>query len=684
MKGIRFSPKVTTLTAKLGSIFGGGKKDEAVEGDRVVYERDDDGNALFREDVISKVMAELDKRKTERLPLEQQWTLNADFLVGNQYCDINFSRGEVEQLAPYYEWADREVFNNISTLIETRIANLKKINYMMKVKPATNELDDYAKANVSTDILQHTQKMRDFETKKNTMIYWNELCGNCFWLSWWNKDGGEEYAREIITIVDEDGVEQQKEKAYYQGDLEYGLITPYEVYPESIFKQGVESQRSIILEQVKSVDDIYDLYGIKVPGSSIETFELTPVSSGNGLGYVNTVMSMGHRTVEDCEKVVTYMERPTPHCPNGKMIIIVGEEHLVYYGDLPYNEIPLIQCVCHEVPGQFFGKSTIESLIPYQRALNNCVNRIHEYIKRVAFGNCAVEEGSLVDVEWFEENGLEPGAIVVYKNGYGPPTPMTIGHLPSEVMTERYNLKNDMEYVAGVSQLMVTGNTPSGVTSGKAISNLMDIDNTRLSLTGDHIRNSIRKLAILWLKIYKMYASTARVVDFVGKNDIGFAMVWSNNDINSYDVEYVTENELLMSEEMQKQRFMELYQMGMFADDNGQIPMRVKLRAIEYSKLGNYSEMMNLDLLQMQAAQRENSFFESGVIPEISEFDNHQIHEEEHMRYILQMDFKLMKHKKPEYAAMFEDHIRMHKQAVAQEQAQAMQQAMMMSGAPMM
>ena len=61
---------------------------------------------------------------------------------------------------------------------------------MMKVKPATNELDDYAKAEVSTSVLQYTQKVSDFESKKNTMIYWNELCGNCFWLSWWDKDKG--------------------------------------------------------------------------------------------------------------------------------------------------------------------------------------------------------------------------------------------------------------------------------------------------------------------------------------------------------------------------------------------------------------------------------------------------------------------------------------------------------------
>lgn len=461
--------------------------------------------------------------------------------------------------------------------------------------------------------------------------------------------------------------------------MDYGLITPYEIYPESIFKQGIEAQRSIILEQVKTVEDIYDLYGIEVEGNAVETFELTPMTSGGGFGRPDTVVTLGHRTVENAQKVITYMERPSKHCPNGKMIILVGDDNLVYYGNLPYKNIPIVQTVCSETAGQFFGKSVIERLIPLQRAYNGCINRIHEYIKRIAIGGYIAEEGS-VDIDEYEQNGQAPGAMLVYKSGTNAPVPIPNGQLPQEVMQERYNLKNDMEYVAGVSQLMVNGATPSGVTSGTAIENLMEIDNTRLSLTGDHIRNSIRKLAILWLEIYKIYATTRRIINYVGTNNIAKAIVWNSEDINSYDVEYVTENELLMSEDMQKQRFMEFYNMGLFTDDDGRIPMRVKLRAMEYGKIGNYTDMLNINLLQMQYAQRENVFFENGVVPEVSDFDEHEIHIEEHLRYILQMDFQMLKMKKPDYAQALEEHLRQHKQIVEQKEIKKMQSMMMNGG----
>lgn len=661
----RISPPLSGVIASVGSLFNRNGKDD--NPDAKVIDVDKDGKSLFKEDIIRDVLDKLQVRKNERSILEQQWTLNANFLVGNQYCEINTYRGEIEQLEPVYDWLEREAFNQIAPLIETRIANLKKINHMMKVKPATNELEDYSKAEVSTSVLQYTQKVSDFETKKNTMIYWNELCGNCFWLTWWDKDKGDKIAEKTEIGTSEDGTPFNRSTAYYQGDIDYGLITPYEIYPESIFKQTIEAQRSIILEQVKTVEDIYDLYGIEVEGTDVETFELTPMASGGGFGYENTVVTLGHRTLKNAQKVITYFERPSKHKPNGQLIIIVGDTELVYYGDLPYGRIPIIQVVCREVAGQFFGKSVIEDLIPRQRAYNGCLNRIHEYIKRIALGNLSVQEGS-IDIEEYEENGLAPGAFLVYREGTNPPEPVPNGNLPAEIMQERYNLKSDMEYVAGTSQLMVNGATPAGVTSGTAISNLMEIDNTRLSLTGDHIRNSIRKLAILWLEIYKQYATTRRIVNYVGTNNIAKALVWSNNDINSYDVEYITENELLMSEDMQKQRFFDAYNMGLFADADGRIPERVKQRALEFMKIGNYSDIMNINLLQMQAAQRENVFFENGVIPKVSEFDEHEIHVEEHLRYVLQMDFRLLKMKKPDYAEALENHIREHKQIIEAEE----------------
>ena len=42
-----------------------------------------------------------------------------NFLAGNQYCDMNTYRGDIEQIEPVYDWLEREAFNRIAPLIET-------------------------------------------------------------------------------------------------------------------------------------------------------------------------------------------------------------------------------------------------------------------------------------------------------------------------------------------------------------------------------------------------------------------------------------------------------------------------------------------------------------------------------------------------------------------------------------
>lgn len=57
-----------------------------------------DGDTLYKEDIIANILEDLEKRREERNPLEQQWRLNANFLAGNQYCEFNRYRGEIEQV----------------------------------------------------------------------------------------------------------------------------------------------------------------------------------------------------------------------------------------------------------------------------------------------------------------------------------------------------------------------------------------------------------------------------------------------------------------------------------------------------------------------------------------------------------------------------------------------------------
>lgn len=630
-----------------------------------------DGNGVTRSEIEEYVKRELERRREERRPLELQWQLNANFLYGNQRCDINLVSGTVEQYEDVNEGLENEVFNQIEPLFKTRQANLNKVTYAMTVRPRTNETDDIAKAKISTQLLRYKQNESGFDGFKTRLTAWAEITGTAFVLCWWDPNKGECVGEIEDSVTDENGNVSRTVQRIYSGDIEYGMLSPFEVFPETVYKSEIEDQRSVILEQVMTADEIYDLYGVSVQGGSVETYSVAPVEGAGGYGYVATVSKLTSRTVENAAKVITYYEKPGRRYPGGRMVILIDGK-LYSYGDLPYGQIPLVAIKSDDVAGQFFGRSFIQSLIPLQRAYNGMMNTIHDYAKRLSMSNPVLEEGSVDDLDEVLDNVFMPGGAIVYKPGHAKPTFMDVPDFPSDIHAQLAKIKSDMEYTAGVSQLMVYGQK-NGVTSGTAIQNLTEIDNTRLSITGENIRNGILHLARLWLKMYKECASGYRVLHISGSNDAGDVLVWCSGDINSYDVKFDTENELIYSEENQRQNFQAAFSMGLFADANGRIPESFKAQALERMKVGEYTSLLGTKELHRQKAERENSFLRFGTLPVLEEYDDHALHVDIHERLMLGLEYQAMKASKPSLCTAFEEHVAEHRKRMAASQMAAVQ-----------
>lgn len=628
------------------------------------------GGVVYSEDVVEYILRELERRRSERSVLELQWALNANFLAGHQNCDIDYRSNQiVTERRVERRDSERRVYNRIGPIMQTRHANLKSIDYDMLVLPRSSDLDDYAKAKVSTKLLQYCQSVTDFDAKKDKLIAWSELTGTAFTLSWWDPSAGE------VVGTTEDGEEVRA------GELAFGLVSSYEAFPASLTIQEIEDQPNIILEQVWDAGQVYNTYGLRLEGERVEHYVLTPVEQAvTGHGVRNAVTGLSKETREGAVRVITYLENPSRDFPRGRYITVVRDK-IVYYGDLPAGILPLVAIKSNTVAGQFFGKSVIEDLIPLQRAYNRIVNKIHDFIDTIANNGWLVPSGSIQNMEEVEENGIESGATVIYEPQFGAPQIVEYPDPPSVVVAERDKIASDMEYTAGVSQLMVYGATPTGVTSGTAIENLRQIDSTRMSLTGDNIRDGIRAMARIWLRLNKRFSVGYRTLQLAGTDEIGCVTTWSAEDINSYDVDFEAENELRRSKEQQKQDFLQAFQLGLFTDDDGKISRAFKRRAWEMYQFGDMTDVMGMDELQQSYARRENTFLEHGIVPRRYRFDDDAIHVEEHKRYAISVDFMLLKRQMPEYAAKFEAHILEHEQAIAAKEAERMQQVMALSAA---
>ena len=131
-------------------------------------DRDKDGRILFSSDIVNQIKEMLAKRKDDKQMFELRWTLNANFLAGNQFCEINVHSSTIEQYGALYDWMEHNSYNKIIPLYDTRQANLGPISYMMTVNRALTKSTIGKKAEISTRLLRFVQDSTGFTAKMLT------------------------------------------------------------------------------------------------------------------------------------------------------------------------------------------------------------------------------------------------------------------------------------------------------------------------------------------------------------------------------------------------------------------------------------------------------------------------------------------------------------------------------------
>ena len=630
---------------------------------------DPDGEMVSRQDVIALIKQEYDRRKSERQALELQWQLNLNFICGNQYSEIDTASSVVKPLPKTVEWQSREVFNRVGTIYDVRQAKLSQVRPSMTVRPYGNEPDDVLKAETATGILKGVQSLTHFNQYVQSAFAWGDIAGTCFFYSWWDKDKGSEI-----------------EPGVCEGDIGYGILTPYEVFPDSLYNQDISDCQSILIHQVKDVNEIYNLYGIKAEPQQLETFTVAAVPSAGGYGYESAVLSNLTGMRDNCNTVDTYFIKPCRDYPNGIMAIVIGGTELYYYGEIPFKigedgerGIPLVKFCSGKRTGQFFGYSYVERLIPVQRAYNALKNRKLDYLSRCALGSYEYTDGMIDEetADLLESEGLGPGTLIRVSEGGKGLRLIDIPTLPGTFENEESRLQSEFEYLSGISEMSVISSAPGSNMSGTALNSIKDADTTRLAIVSENMRLAVAEVSKMWLRMFKQFCYTPRIFKYTGSNSIAQVLVWSKDDITSFDIVPTTENEMNDTLEARREFIMQLLNNGLLQNEQGIITDDVRENVLEALKLGNFTDIDENKSLQKARAVRENTELDMGIAPVIQDFDDHEIHIKEHNKFRLQSRFELFASKNNTMAQMFDEHIKQHQAILQQKTAEA---AAMMGG----
>lgn len=601
------------------------------------------------QEIVSAVLEDFKKRQEARRPVELNWRLNMNFVIGNQFSEIS-PRGDVEEYGRQYFWQCREVYNHIAPILETRLSKLARVKAQASVRPSSPDDADRASAEVATKLIRAVSADNGFSALMSEANVWSEVTGSAFYKVTWDTQKG--------MALTADGTLRE-------GDVKITVCPPFEIFPENIAVAELDVQPSLMHVKVMGVGDVFRIWGKRVEGRTLNVFSFENADVLGGLGYHATVPKMVTEAREDAALVIEKYEMPSESHPEGRLIIVAGET-LVHDGPLPYingedgtRGYPFAKQVCLESLGNFFGGSVVERIIPVQRAYNAVKNRKHEFMNRIAMGVLAVEDGS-VDTDALEEEGLPPGKILVYRQGSAPPVMLNAGQVPAEFGREEEKLLNEFVMISGVSEVTTYSQVPSNVASGTAISLLLEQDDTRISLTADSLREAVKRIGRHIIRLYKQFADAPRMKRVVGEGGEVEVMQFRAGDLGSEDVTFDTENEIEDSLSTRRAMVYDLLGLGLFADENGIIPARTKTKLLEILGFGNWEQSRDADEAHLAKAERENFELKSrDVVPD--PVDDHALHITEHTKLCVSAPCE----KDEKFRARVTAHINKHKELAA-------------------
>lgn len=604
-------------------------------------------------DIVNSILDDFHSRQAERKFYEATWQLNINFFIGNQYSYIS-PNGDIVETNKQYFWQEREVYNHIANIVEIRQSKLSRVRPSLTVVPFSDDEGDIACAKTSKKILKAVSHNKNISKILASGTMWSEICGTVFYKVDWNNDGGK-----IIGMDEAHGVIRE-------GDVDISVVSPFEIYPDSNTYNNVDDCMSIIYARSFHKDAVKNIWGVECDGEDINVYTLDSITTAGGLGYTTMSSAVAKKLKKDQVLVLEKYEKPTIEYPNGRLIIIAGDK-LVYMGDLPYinkedgkRGFPFLKQSCIASPNCFWGSSIIERCIPVQRSFNAIKNRKHEFLNRLTMGILAVEDGSL-DIENLEEEGLSPGKVLIYRQGSSTPKLLSSGSVPLDFQYEENSLLSEFTNISGVSDLLNGGISMSNA-SGVALQLLIEQDDIKLLSSSEELKNVAKDMAKHILRLYKQFAITDHTARIIGDNGAVELFYWKGSDINSEDVVFETENELNETIAQKRSMIFDILKAGLLADEEGKLSNSMRAKVLEQLGFGIWENSQDVNSLHIASASKENiEMVSTGKRAVPKEIDDHALHINEHVAFMLGGDYERAKAKNEKIENLLLEHIREHK-----------------------
>lgn len=434
----------------------------------------------------------------------------------------------------------------------------------------------------------------------------------------------------------------------YEGDIQTTALTITEVATEPGTKD-IERACWWIKAQVLPPAEVKKTYGLSTlppPNASAgqSPMQRELVRSGSGSKLTNMCL------------VLTYYERPNRDNKKGTVMTVVGEQVVDGPHDWPFpftDRLNIVAVKETTVEGRWYGRTVVSDAVPIQTAYNHTWTSILEHLKQA--GNARMQgnsaERSNADT-WTDEAGefifydTDPWAWLS-----PPPMPDWWSRLPQQ-------LAESMDDTIGVHDIS-RGQAPANIESGLGLSVLAEQDDTPTGKFAQTLADAFGDYATLVLRTLEEKVTEERTITLYEPGaKIAEKVRWTGESFEGQIIARVPYEAVAPMNDAAR------WARGLAMVDRQIIQGgRALAKYLDVEGANDFAAALDP---QVEKARRENSQLALGEPCVPADFDNHQVHIEEHNDFRLSARYERLDE---QARALVDMHVQAHSTLAAEEAA---------------
>lgn len=509
---------------------------------------------------VSHDFKRLQQQKSRRTGgVEGRILLNLAFVLGEHYTVYQNRQILAQALDPNKLSL---VFNLIERRVNKLIGRLCSVGGTFKSVPDRRDPKAFSEAEVVDRMIKALDRKVDQPSRIREIFFWLLVGGVAFEFVPWvqnqslepmaqfNPDNPEELMFTVNDEKDENGedihlpqseVEQQiaqgvpaekfdvYEEVQEVGEVGSKIYSPLQVFID----QGVRSIKDLAPDQAVYIAEIKTQEWIK---ENFEDVDTTGLESDNDLQIVTTRFQQMENsavagvTLKDmipivqgsagpddpAMNVVVYRFQPAgKQYPHGRYTCFVPQQMILFDGDNPYEEIPIVDYHWKPVTINFWSKDYITDLIAPQRFLNKRMSQLGEQSNaaiydKVLLGPNISEHDIPADWPGLIRNGVNEEGVPMVARLAGP-------QLPNWFMQSIDLTLKLMDDIAGGTDLTEQSQFPGQLRGPMAVPMIQEIIDTEWGPLYDHMGERLARAKQMRLNRVKQYYPALRTMHYMDR-----------------------------------------------------------------------------------------------------------------------------------------------------------------------